>query len=147
MKSTIRNIIAVVIGLVIGSAVNGLIIMMGPSIIPPPEGVDVTTTEGLVASMHLMGPEHFIMPFLAHALGTFVGALVAAGIAVHHRFKIALGIGLVFLLGGFYMVLILPAPVWFSILDLFGAYLPMAYLAGKIIDNKSGGNGSFRAVV
>jgi hypothetical protein len=147
MNATLRNIAAVIIGLVIGTAVNTLIIMMGPSIIPPPDGADVTTTEGLAASMHLFGPEHFIMPFLAHALGTFVGALVAAVIAVSHRFKIALLIGLVFLVGGFSMVLMLPSPVWFSVLDLFGAYIPMAYLAGKIIDNRIDGGNSFGPVM
>jgi hypothetical protein len=147
MKTTIRNIAALIIGLLIGSAVNMMIILMGPSIIPPPGGVDVTTTEGLQASMHLLGPEHYIMPFLAHALGTFVGALLAAAIAVTHRFKIALGIGLVFLVGGFYMVLMLPSPVWFSVLDLFVAYIPMAYWAGKIIDNRNDSGNSFGAVM
>ena len=64
MKTTIRNIAALIIGLLIGIAVNMMIILMGPSIIPPPDGVDVTTTEGLQSSMHLLGPEHYIMPFL-----------------------------------------------------------------------------------
>jgi len=147
MKTTIRNIAAVIIGLLLGSAVNMMIILMGPSIIPPPDGVDVTTTEGLQTSMHLLGPEHYIMPFLAHALGTFVGALLAATIAVSHRFKIALGIGLIFLIGGFYMVLMLPSPVWFSVLDLFVAYIPMAFWAGKIIDNRTDSGNSIGAVL
>jgi hypothetical protein len=147
MNATLRNIAAFIIGLLIGSAVNMMVIYIGPSIIPPPDGVDVTTTEGLKASMHLFGPEHFIFPFLAHGLGTFVGALVAGGIAATHSFKIALGIGLMFLIGGFSMVLMLPSPVWFSVLDLFGAYLPMAYLAGKIVDTRKGSGNSFGPVL
>ncbi len=74
MNSIIRNILAVVAGAVVGSLVNMGIIMISSSIIPPPDGADVTTMEGLKASMHLFQPRHFIMPFLAHALGTFAGA-------------------------------------------------------------------------
>lgn len=147
MNATLRNIIAFIIGLLIGSAVNMMVIYIGSSIIPSPNGADVTTTEGLQASMHLFEPEHYIMPFLAHALGTFVGALIAASIAVSHSFKIALVIGLVFFIGGFSMVLMLPSPVWFSVLDLFGAYLPMGYLAGKIVDTKKGSRNSFGPVL
>ena len=46
--------------------------MMSSSLIPPPEGADVTTLEGLKTSMHLFQPKHFLMPFLAHALGTLL---------------------------------------------------------------------------
>ena len=76
MNPTIRNILAVIVAAFVGGAVNMALITISSSIIPPPEGVDVTTTEGLKASMHLFQPKHFIMPFLAHALGTFVGALL-----------------------------------------------------------------------
>jgi len=96
MNPILKNIAAVIIGLMIGSAVNMMIIIMGPSIIPPPEGAVVTTNEGLQASMHLFGPEHFIMPFLAHALGTFVGALLPVVIGLSLGFKIALGFALFF---------------------------------------------------
>lgn len=30
----------------------------------------------------------------------------------------------------------LPSPTWFTILDLAGAYIPMAYLGGKLAINK-----------
>ena len=76
MHPIIKYILAVLAGIVIGSAVNMGIIMISSSIIPPPNGADITTAEGLKASMHLFQPKHFIMPFLAHALGTFAGALL-----------------------------------------------------------------------
>ena len=147
MKIILRNSVAILLGLLIGSGINMILVMIGPYVISPPEGADVTTAEGLAATIHLFEPQHFIFPFLAHALGTFTGALVASGIAVYHRFKIALSIGLVFLLGGFYMVLLLPSPVWFSVLDLFVAYLPMAYFAGKIMDTRSGNTNSYGPVL
>lgn len=132
MSPIIRNILAILAGIIIGSLVNMGLIMVSGSIIPPPDGADVTTSEGLKASMHLFEPKHFVFPFLAHALGTFVGAFSAASIAASHKMKFALAIGVFFLAGGIASVFILPSPTWYTIVDLVGAYIPMAYIAGKL---------------
>ncbi len=133
MKNNIlRNVLAVVLGLVIGSIINGALITVSGSVIPPPEGADLKTMEGLLASMHLMQPKHFVMPFLAHALGTLGGAYIAALIAATHKMKFAIAIGCLFLIGGIINVVMLPSPLWFTLLDLGVAYLPMAYLGGKL---------------
>lgn len=131
MNPNLKNILAVVAGAVIGSVVNMSIITMSGSIIPPPEGADVTTMEGLKASMHLFQPKHFLMPFLAHALGTLVGAFIAARFAANNHFRFALIVGFIFLAGGIANVMMLPSPLWFTMLDLVVAYIPMAYLGGK----------------
>ncbi len=131
MSPILKNIIAVIAGVLFGSLVNGGIIMVSGSIIPPPDKSDVTTMEGLKASMHLFEPKHFLMPFLAHSLGTFAGAFLAIKIAATHQMKIALGIGFLFLAGGITNVFMLPSPLWFSVLDLTIAYIPMAFLAVK----------------
>ena len=132
MHPFIRNVIALVIGLVAGSLLNMSIIMISGSIIPPPAGADLTTTEGLKAAMALMEPRHFIMPFLAHALGTFVGAFIAAKLATTNKMNFASLIGALFLMGGVANIFMLPSPLWFTILDLAGAYFPMAFIAGKL---------------
>lgn len=111
------------------------LIMISGSIIPPPEGADITTMEGLQESMHLFQPKHFLMPFLAHALGTLVGTLITAYIAVSSKIKWALAVGGFFLIGGITNVIALPAPLWFNIVDLVGAYIPMAYL-GALLEAK-----------
>jgi hypothetical protein len=64
----------------LGSIVNMALIMLSGKVIPPPTGADVTTMEGLRAALHLFEPKHFIFPFLAHAVGTFVGATVSAAV-------------------------------------------------------------------
>ena len=130
MNPIIKNILAALAGVVLGSIVNMALITISSTIIPPPPGVVVTDMESLKSSMHLFEPKHFLFPFLAHAVGTFVGALVAALIAASHKMKFALGIGIFFLAGGIANVFMLPAPMWFNILDLGVAYLPMAYLGG-----------------
>lgn len=132
MSPILKNIVAVVVGIVVGSIVNMAIISISGSIIPAPDGADVTTMDGLKNSMHLFEPKHFIFPFLAHALGTFVGAFLAAKIAANHKMKFAYGIGFFFLLGGIANVFLLPSPTWFTLFDLIGAYLPMAFLGGKL---------------
>lgn len=83
--------------------------------------------------MHLFGPQHYIMPFLAHALGTLAGAMVAALIAASHRKTYALLIAGFFLIGGSINVYLLPAPLWFDVLDLTMAYLPMGYLGWWLV--------------
>jgi len=137
MNPILKNIIAVIAGIIFGSLVNMGIINISGSVIPSPEGSDVTTIEGLKASMNLFEPKHFIMPFLAHALGTFAAAFLATKIAASHQMKIALSIGILYLAGGITTIILLPSPLWYSILDLAGAYIPMAYLAGTLANKKS----------
>ena len=91
--------------------------------------------EGLQKSIHLFEPKHFLMPFLAHALGTLVAALLASLIAKSHRKRCALTTGVVFFVGGAMAVSMLPAPLWFNITDLALAYIPMA-LFGHWISTK-----------
>src|SRR5438874_8626242 len=81
MMAIFRNILAVVIGLVVGGAVNMSLIVLGPMVIPPPPGLDVTDAKSLAANIHLLEARHFVFPFLAHAVGTLVGALAAFLIA------------------------------------------------------------------
>ncbi|HEY5688567.1 MAG TPA: hypothetical protein VIS27_09715 [Yeosuana sp.] len=137
MNSIIRNILALITGIIIGSIVNMGIITISDAIIPPPEGADISTMEGLKASLHLFKPVNFIFPFLAHALGTLAGALLAAFIATKHKMKFALGIGLFFLIGGITNILLLPSPTWFTVVDLVGAYIPMAWLGATLVNRKT----------
>ncbi len=132
MNTIIRNVLAVFAGILIGGLVNMLIIMMGGQLIPPPPGADMTTAEGIAAAMPNLSARHFVMPFLAHALGTFAGALAAALIAATYKTQFALGIGVFFLLGGIAASAMIPAPVWFIALDLILAYIPPAIIAGKL---------------
>jgi len=139
MHPILRNTLAIIAGAIAGSALNGGIIGISGSLIPPPEGADLTTEAGLKAAMHLFEPRHFLLPFLAHALGTLAGAFVAARLAVSYRMALALSIGLLFFAGGLYMVMILPAPAWFNATDLLLAYFPMAWLGGRLAMPKAGG--------
>ena len=136
MRRVLRLVLAVVAGLVVGSLVNMGLILVSGGIIPPPEGADTTTVEGLKASIHLFEPRHFLFPFLAHALGTLAGAVVATLLTPGRTPGPAYAVGVLFLLAGIANVVMLPAPVWFSAVDLLLAYLPAAWLGHRLVRHR-----------
>lgn len=132
MPLFVRLVLAVVAGLLLGSVLNMALIALGGSLVAPPEGADVRTMEGLKAALPLFEPRHFLFPFLAHALGTLLGAAVAAWLVPARAGAAALAVGGLFLLGGIANAVILPAPWWFIAVDLLLAYLPAAWLGQRL---------------
>ncbi len=61
-----------------------------------------------------------------------MGAAVASAIAASHQFTFAMGVGVFFLLGGIVNVYLLPSPTWFNVVDLAGAYVPMAWIGWRL---------------
>jgi hypothetical protein len=128
-----KSILLSILGLIIGAISNGLIVQLGTQLISAPAGQDLTTEKGLAAAMAHMLPIHFLFPFLAHALGTFIGAFFVSKMKVERSLIHAMAIGFAFLAGGVMMVLSLPVtPIWFTLLDLIFAYLPIAYLGYRL---------------
>jgi len=132
MATILRNILACVIGVVLGGSINMALNVFGSSVIPPPAGVDVTDPDALSSSMHLFEPKHFVVPFLAHALGTLSGSLIAFLSASSHKTTVSFVVGALFQFGGIAATFMIPAPVWFIILDLVVAYIPMAWLGAQL---------------
>lgn len=135
MNSTLKNIVAVILGWVGGSIVNMGLVYMGHSVFPI-EGVDPNDMKAMAQAMPGLESKYFIFPFLAHAVGTFVGAFIAALLAATHKLKIALVIGILFFIGGIAVSFMIPGPTWFTALDLIVAYIPMAWLGGKLGSRK-----------
>jgi len=135
-------VLAAVVGFVAGSLVNMALVHLSGVVIPPPAGADTTTVEGLKASLHLFEPKHFIFPFLAHSLGTLVGAVIATLLAPQRVSGPAWAVGVLFLLGGIASAFMLPAPVWFIAVDLVLAYLPAAWLGHRLAARVAPNNSS-----
>ena len=129
MKKNIINTLALLVGGLIGMAVNMGLIISGNQLIPFEEGMNPMN-----ATMWEI--KYFIFPFFAHAIGTLSGAYIATKFSASYHMIFAMCIGLFFLLGGITMVFILPAPVWFIILDLLFAYIPMSWLGWKISNKR-----------
>jgi hypothetical protein len=137
MNPIIKNILAVIAGWLGGSVINMGLIQTGHKLVPI-EGIDPGDMDALAAVMPTLEFEYFIFPFLAHALGTLVGAAIAGLIAASHKMKFSLGIGGLFLFGGIMVNYMLPGPTWFAVTDIVIAYLPMAWLGGRIVGRFQG---------
>ena len=129
MNNTLRNILAVVLGWFAGSLVNMALVQLGYYIYPIPN-IDTNNLEALANVMPNLSSKHFIFPFLAHAVGTLVGAFITALIVLKYKVRFALVIGTLFFIGGIIVNMMLPAPTWFKAVDLLLAYMPMAFAGG-----------------
>ena len=131
MNPILKNILAVLLGWLAGSAVNMGIVLAGHTV-SPISGIDPNDMKSLADIMPTLSFKYFIFPFLAHAFGALFGALIAGLIAASHKMKFALSIGGLFLLGGIIVSFMIPAPVWFTATDIIIAYIPMSWIGGKI---------------
>lgn len=132
MNPVFKNVLALIAGAFIGGIVNMGLITISGSIISPPVGVNPSDIASVTENSHLFEPKHYIFPFLAHALGTLVGAFIAAKFSVNSKMTWAIIIGIFFLIGGITAATMIPAPNWFVGMDLILAYLPMAWIGGKL---------------
>ena len=125
MKQTLKNIAIVILGIIVGMIVNIGLIILGGTIFAPSENFE---------PMNAMNWDfkYFIFPFLAHSIGTLSGALIVSKLSKKSSIILPLIVGLYFLLGGIYMITILPAPMWFVLLDVILGYIPMALLGWKL---------------
>jgi len=124
MKQILKNLGVIIIGIISGSIVNMIFIVLGSFIFPLSENLE---------PMNALNWDfkYFIFPFLAHSLGTFSGSYFASKLS-KSNIIFSVIIGIYFLFGGIYMVKILPAPMWFVCMDLFLSYIPMSLLGWKI---------------
>lgn len=131
----VRLLLGIVLGAVLGAMANMGVLAAASALIPPPTGVDANDPASINAQIGDYSVPQLLVPFFAHAIGTLVGAFVAAKLngSVGRGLRAAMVLGLLYLTGGAYMVSIIPAsPLWFDALDLGVAYLPMAYLGFKL---------------
>jgi hypothetical protein len=131
LKSILVGLLSIFAGMLIGIIVNMGLILIGPSIIPMPDGVIPMDEVSLKEHIHLFETKHFIMPFLAHALGTLVGAFVAVKLCnIFNVPKVGLiasiAIGLLFLWGGLETSKSIGASMNAALFDAILAYIPFA---------------------
>ena len=127
----VKDIALFVVGMILGGTINMVLVETGMFVFPAPNGFDLSTEAGLKSAMSLLSFEHFIFPFLSHALGTLTGAIFVSRFAQHKQI-LAYSIGIALMIGGIAMVFMVGGPIWFIIIDLTIAYLPMAWLGLRI---------------
>jgi uncharacterized membrane protein YqgA involved in biofilm formation len=132
MNSKLQNMLGIILGIIIGSMVNMSIVSISGSLIPLPAGVNPEDVKSIRENIHMFQSKHYVIPFLAHALGTLSGAIIAAKIATSRKSTYANIIGLFFLVGGISAAAMIGTPILPTIVDLVFAYLPMAWIAYKL---------------
>ena len=128
MNPILRNILAVILGAAACIIFNSLLLGLMMKAIPPPEGFDPND----LGSYTLLQGRHMLSPFIAHAVPSILGGFIAAWVAASHKMTFALVVGGLHMIGGIAAAFMIPAPGWFIALDLIVAYLPMAWLGGKL---------------
>ncbi len=132
MKPVLRNLLAISGGVLVGSAFNMLIVSKGGIYISPPLGVDPEDIKSIRANIHLYEAKHYIIPFLAHSIGTFVAAFVAVKLAIRRKQTVGIIVGTWFFIGGITVASMIGTPLSPTIVDLAFAYFPFAWLGLKL---------------
>ena len=126
----VRNILAVIVGIFVGMAVNMALIQLNSLVLfPMPPGANMNDPAQFNAYIAELPHTAFILVLLAHLGQSFVGAWIAARLGTSHRMMLAMIVGTVSLLGGVMAMTMIDGPAWLVIeLPL---YLVVAWLAGK----------------
>jgi len=126
----IRNICAVLVGLVAGMVFNMLIVMLSTVLYPMPEGVGFNDREGLAAYIETLPVTAFLIVMLAHLGQAFVGGWIAAIISRNASMLVAMIVGSLSMIAGIYNLSTMPVPAWMWV--EVPLYLIAAYAAAKI---------------
>lgn len=127
----VRRVMAVLLGLMVGSATVWLAQRLGQLAYPPPPPVDPDDVEGMRRMLAGLPVVAFVVMLAAWALGALTGGYVAARLAPAEKVGHALVVGALQLAAGSATVLMIPGhPAWFVALGLL-LFLPMAWLGGR----------------
>ena len=125
----IRNILAVIAGLIIGNvAIMGLH-YLGMEFYPLPEGTNMNDMKAIAEYMGIAPTGALLFVVLAHIGGTFIAG-ISTGLIANNLIPTYI-VGGFFTLAGIYNLAVLPHPIWFNIEAIL--YLPAAYLGYKLV--------------
>lgn len=127
----LRNIGAVILGLVVGAAANMAIVMLNSMVLfPMPEGLDMSDPEQFAAYAAGLPALAWVMAILAHLAQAGLGGWVAARVGSSRPVLLALIVGGLTLLGGIMSFVSMQPPAWMAV--EFPLYLVVAWGAGSL---------------
>ena len=127
-----RNILATIVGLVVGNlAIMGMH-YLGMIFYPLPEGVDMSNSQAIAEYISIAPLGSLLFVMFAHIGGTFIAGISTA--LVSKNIIPIYIIGSFFTLAGIYNLYMLPHPLWFNIEVLL--YLPAAIYSYKLITKR-----------
>ena len=108
-----KNIMAVIIGLVIGNLWNLALILVNSKILfPPGDGVDLQDAEQMKAYVATLPAAGFIAVLAAHVGQAGIGGYIAARLGESAPMRLAWIVGGLTLFGAIYNLIVLEAPTW-----------------------------------
>lgn len=134
-----RRFLGIVIGLIVGYLIINGIQMIGHNLYPPPLGLENLEYEELskVVASYIesapIGALLFVM--FSHILGAFIGVIISMLISKAYIISGSI-VGGVFMILTVIVVLMIPHPIWFTIIDLI-AVLVACLLGLKLSKSKS----------
>lgn len=137
-----RSVIGIIAGFFAGAFVVFLIELPGMIAYPPPPGVDMKDQEAMRAHLAKLPFAAIAGVGLAWTVGPFVGAWLAALTARRAFLAHALVIGVVFLAMDVWMLLIIPHPLWLTIVGVVGPLVSSCLgglLAARMVRPPAGG--------
>ena len=128
----IRNIIAVVVGVIVGMVFNMAVVILNTAVLfPVPEGFNWNDPDAVGAYFTNLPLTAFLVVLVAHLGQAFFGGLVAALISRNAAMTVAMIIGVLSMLAGIANMMMVPNPAWMWI--EVPLYLVAAWFAGRIV--------------
>ncbi len=128
----LRSLLAIVAGLITAMLVIFGVEAVGMLLFPPPAGMPLDTEADLARLVALSSPAAKAWLVSGWALGSFVGAWVAARISRRHRRIAALVVALFIVAGTVMNAMVIAHPLWMSLLGIL-LPVPLALLAVRLI--------------
>lgn len=127
----LRKILAVLAGMVVAVLTIFLIERLGHAIFPPPAGIDFSDPAAMKAYTQNASVMELLFPAIAWVVATILGGCLATAIAKKSPFIYAAIIGGLILLGTLANLIMIPHPLWFSIVSV-AAIVAAIFASGKI---------------
>ncbi len=129
----VRNILAVLAGLIVGNlAIMGLH-YVGMYFYPLPKGVNMGDMNTMADYVKIAPFSALLMVMFAHVGGAFIAGLAAA--LLSKKMYVAYIVGGFFSIMGIWNLYLLPHPMWFNLEAIL--YLPAAIYGFKLITNRA----------
>ena len=127
-----RDVVAVIVGLLVGMATNMAFVLINVAIYPMPEGVGFNNQEGLAEYIGTLPLLAFLIVLVAHLSQAFVGSLVAAKISLRPM-TVAMIVGSISLiLGAINMINLFEVTPRWMLIEI-PLYLVVAWGAAKLV--------------
>lgn len=126
-----RNIGAALAGIVTAFVLVLVVEKVGHLIYPPPADLDFSDPEAIKPYIATMPFLALLFPMIAWVVATFVGSLVASKIGTANPLLFAGIVGGLILAATIANLIMIPHPVWFSIVSLI-AIAASAWIAAKV---------------